>query len=72
MDSHLDRFSENCGDITNEQGERFHHGIKDKEDRYKERWYENIMAVTIGAWNRPKYRSFERIQKAKVLNMIVF
>ena len=24
LDSNLDRFSENCGDVSDEQGERFH------------------------------------------------
>ena len=33
LHSHLERFPENCGDHSNEQGERFHQDIKVMEDR---------------------------------------
>jgi len=32
--SQLDRFPENLGDLSDEQGERFHHGISEMEVRY--------------------------------------
>ena len=35
--SHLDRFSENFGKLSKEQGERFHHGTKVMEERYQQR-----------------------------------
>jgi hypothetical protein len=39
--SHLDRFPENLGDLSEEQGERFH---QDMEARYKGRWDAHMMA----------------------------
>ena len=41
---HLDRFSENLGDVSNEQGERFHQDIKTMEERYRQRWDIKMMA----------------------------
>lgn len=37
LHSHLDRFPENLGDTSEEQGERFHQDIKTMEDRYQGR-----------------------------------
>ena len=34
LHSHLDRFPENLGDFSEEQGERFHQDIKVMEERY--------------------------------------
>ena len=34
--SHLDYFPENCGDFSEEQGERFHQDISDMEKRYQD------------------------------------
>jgi len=36
--SRLDRFPENLGDFSEEQGERFHQGVKVMGDRYQGRW----------------------------------
>ncbi|KAJ8957397.1 hypothetical protein NQ318_004877 [Aromia moschata] len=44
LDSHLDRFPENLGDMSEEQGERFHQDIKIMEDRYQGRWDIHMMA----------------------------
>ena len=33
--SHLDRFPENLGELSEEQGERFHQDIKVMEERYQ-------------------------------------
>ena len=38
MYSHLDFFSDNMGDISDEHGERFHQDIKTMERRYQGRW----------------------------------
>ena len=32
LDSHLDRFPENCGDVSDEQEKRFHQDIKIMEE----------------------------------------
>jgi hypothetical protein len=42
--SHLDRFPENLGDVSDEQGERFHQDIKEMETRYQGRWDDVMMA----------------------------
>ena len=36
--SHLDYFPENLGDVSKEQGERFHQDIRTMEKRYQGRW----------------------------------
>ena len=42
--SHLDRFPQNFGDFSDEQGERFHQDIKVMEERYQGRWDQHMMA----------------------------
>ena len=42
--SHLDYFPENLGDVSKEQGERFHQDIKIMEERYQGRWDAHIMS----------------------------
>ena len=44
INSHLDMFPENLGDVSDEQGERFHQDIKVMEERYQGRWDINMMA----------------------------
>ena len=42
--SHMDRFPENLGSMSDEQGERFHQDIKEMETRYQGRWDAVMMA----------------------------
>lgn len=44
LHSHLDRFPENLGDVSEEQGERFHQDISIMEERYQGRWDTHMMA----------------------------
>lgn len=44
LHSHLDRFPENLGDLSEEQGERFHQDIRTMEERYQGYWNVNMMA----------------------------
>ena len=44
LHSHLDFFPENLGDVSEEQGERFHQDIKDMEHRYQGYWNVKMMA----------------------------
>ena len=37
LPSHLDYFPQNCGDLSEEQGERFHQDIRVMEERYQGR-----------------------------------
>ena len=42
--SHLDYFPQNCGDLSEEQGERFHQDIRVMQERYQGRWDVNFLA----------------------------
>ena len=42
--SYLDYFSQNCGDLSEEQGEHFHQDIRVMEERYQGRWDVNFLA----------------------------
>ena len=43
LHNHLDRFPVNCGDVSDEQRERFHQDIKEMETRYQGRWGARMM-----------------------------
>lgn len=42
--SHMDRFPDNLGSMSDKQGERFHQDIKEMETRYQGRWDAVMMA----------------------------
>lgn len=44
LNSHLELFPKNLGDVSDEQGERFHQDIKTMEDRYQGCWDTHMMA----------------------------
>lgn len=44
LDAHLDIFPENLGDVSDEQGERFHQDIARIERMYQGRWDEARMS----------------------------
>ena len=44
LQSHLNYFPENCGDVSEEQDERFHQDISDMEKHYQSRWDVNFLA----------------------------
>ncbi len=44
LHSHIDQFQHNLGDLSDEQGERFHQDIKNIEKRYQGRWDIHMMA----------------------------
>ena len=44
LHNHLDSFPENCGDYSEEQGERFHQDVKVMEKRYQGRWDASMLA----------------------------
>ncbi|KAK5650493.1 hypothetical protein RI129_001522 [Pyrocoelia pectoralis] len=44
LHSHMDRFPENLGSMSDEQGERFHQEMKEIENRYQGRWDAVMMA----------------------------
>ena len=44
LNSHLDKFPENLGAVSDEQGERFHQDLMTVEERYQGRWNKHMMA----------------------------
>lgn len=44
LNSHLDRFQENLGNVSDEQCERSHHDLMTMEERYQGRWDGHLMA----------------------------
>jgi len=70
LHAHLDKFPENLGHYSEEQGERFHQDIKVMETRYQGRWDENMMAdfcwtlkrdlPEVSRKRKPLHRSFEK------------
>ena len=44
LHSHLDKFLDNFGDVSEEQGERFHQDIKVMKDMYQGRWDSHMMS----------------------------
>ena len=44
LESHLDLFPENLGEVTDEHGERFHQDIMAKEKQYQGKWTSSILA----------------------------
>lgn len=69
LHAHLDQFPENLGDVSEEQGERFHQDIKEMERRYQGRWNVSMLAdycwmlqweTSQNAYKRKSYkRSFQ-------------
>ena len=54
---HLDRFPVNLGDLSEEQGKRFHQDIKVMEERYQGRWNTHMMADYC--WNFQRHHPLE-------------
>ena len=54
LHSHSVNFPENCGDVSDEQGERFHQGIKVIEERYQGRMDKRMMADYCWSLKRDK------------------
>ena len=48
LHSHLDKFPDNLGDVSEEKGEKFHQDIKVMEDRYQGRWDPHMMQISAG------------------------
>ena len=66
LHSHLDFFSDNMGDISEEHGERFHQDIKTMESRYSGRWDTAMMGDYV--WNlvREGDQKFKRTPRSNV------
>ena len=69
LHNHLDRFPENLGDVSDEQGERLHQDIKTMDGRYQERWDIKMMADSCWNLNRdePDPEHSRKYRKRKFL-----
>ena len=77
LHSHLDRFPENCGDVSDEQGEHFHQDIKEMEERYQGRWDITMMSDYCWSLKRDDEKNYSRqsrnsCQKCLVLLEVKF
>jgi len=66
--SHLDFFPENCGEVSDEHGERFHQDISSMEKRYQGKWKCALLAdycwtLAIDAPNMEHKRQAKRKMK---------
>ena len=69
LHNHLDWFPANCGDVSDEQAERFHQDIKEMENRYPGRWDARMMAGYCWSIKRgnPKANNSRQSRKRKFL-----
>ena len=65
LQSHLDYFPKNCGDYSEEQGERFHQDIKTMESRYQGRWDINMLADYCWCLKRDEPESLHKRKSVK-------
>ena len=52
LHSHMEKFPENLGDFSEEQGERAHQDLKTMEHRYQGRWDVHMMADYVWSLKR--------------------
>jgi hypothetical protein len=60
LDAHLDKFKENMGAYSEEQGERFHQDILDFERRYQGQYNENMMGDYVWGLLRESNLQYSR------------
>ena len=63
LDAHLDKFKENMGASSEEQGERFHQDILDFKRRYQGQYNENMMGNYI--WGLPRESDLQHTRKSR-------
>jgi hypothetical protein len=63
---HLDYFPENLGDLSEEQGARFHQDVKEMERRYQGRW--DVSMVTDYCWSIKREAVYQDINANQVNN----
>jgi hypothetical protein len=67
--SHLDFFSENCGAVSDEHGERFHQHISSMEKKYQGKW--NCDTLADYCWTLARHvpaMEYKRQAKRKKLH----
>lgn len=66
LHSHLDKFKDNMGAYSEEQGERFHQDIMEFERRYQGQYTESMMGDYI--WGLIRETSTEHDRKSKTVH----
>ena len=66
LDSHLDFFRDNLGDVSDEHGERFHQDIQVMEKRYQGRLDEFMMVDYIWSLVREDSTAYKRMNLSNV------
>lgn len=66
LHAHLDKFKNNMGAYSEEQGERFHQDVMDFERRYQGQYNESMMGDYI--WGLVRESSYEHNKKSKRLH----
>ena len=66
LHSHLDKFKDNMGTYSEEQGERFHQDIMEFERRYQGQYTESMMGDYI--WGLIRETSTEHDRKSKTVH----
>ena len=61
LDGHVERFEKNCGDFSDEQGERFHQDIVEFERRYKGKSIINMLGEYC--WSLCRYPEEEESKR---------
>lgn len=63
LHSHIDHFPDNLGDLSEEQGERFHQDIKVMEERFQGHWNTHMLADYC--WNLDRESKNETNRKSR-------
>ena len=70
LNAHLDKFQENMGTYSEEQGERFHQDIIDFERRYQGSYNENMMGDHI--WGLIRESDFQCKRQSRKHSYLIF
>ena len=71
LESHLDFFHSNLGDVSDEHGERFHLDICVIENRYKGKWYVSMLADYCWSIKRDDSKTQHKQRRHYLMNELV-
>ena len=67
VDSHLNFFPDNCGEVSDEHGERFHQDLSKMEQRYQGKWSTSMLYDFCWTTIRDtSHLHYERLAKRKM------
>ena len=68
--SHLDKFQDNCGDVSDEQGEWFHQEIKTMEE-HNQGWWDKQMMVDYCWTIKRDLNNTEHDNQVKIFTIVL-